>query len=137
MQITPISLDNNHPIIRIIEKDHLSKEIHEISHSADRVDHIVEIVSIKITIQDQIQTNPNFLLKPDPIKILEIEIIQIIDLETLHTIDIEEIPTIGRETIQTIETLDIKKIDHAINLTTDQNTINIKIGHAITHRTKN
>ena len=135
-QITPISLDNNHPIIRIIEKDHLSKEIHEISHSADIVDHIVEIVSIKITIQDQIQTNPNFLLKPDPIKILEIEIIQIIDLETLHTTDIEDIPTIVRETIQTFETLDIKKINHAINLTTDQNTINTKIGHAITHRTK-
>ena len=70
-----------------------------------------------------------------PIPILEIEIIQTIDLETLLTIDIEIIPTTGIETIQTIETLDIKIIDHAIILTTDQNIIVIKIDHATIHRT--
>ena len=50
----------------------------------------------------------------DPNQVLEIEIIQIIDPETLHTTDIEIVLTIGKETSQTIETLDIKKIDHAI-----------------------
>ena len=42
----------------------------------------------------------------------------------------------GIETIQTIETLDIKIIDHAIILTTDQNIIIIKIDHATIHRTE-
>ena len=93
-QITPITLDNNHLIIRIIEEDHHTKEIHEVFHKTDIVDHIVEIVNIKITIEDQIQTNLNFCLMPFPIQFLEIEIIQIITLETLNTIVIEFIPTI-------------------------------------------
>ena len=59
---------------------------------------------------------------------------QIIDQETLHTIAMENIPTIGIETIQTTETLDIKLIDHAIILTTDQKTIIIKIDNAIIYR---
>ena len=84
-----------------------------------------------MTIQDQIQTNLKLHFIPVPIKILETEMFQIIDLETLHTIAIENIPTIGIETIQTIETLDIK---NAIILTTDQNTITIKIDHATIHR---
>ena len=71
-----------------------------------------------------------------PIKTLEIETLQIIDLEILHTIEKEIIPLIGIETIQTIETLDIKIIDHAIILTTDQSIIIIKIDHATLHRTE-
>ena len=67
-QITPITEDNNHPIIRIIEDDHHTKENHEISHKTDIVDRIAEIVSIKITIQNQIQTNLNFRLMPVPFK---------------------------------------------------------------------
>ena len=63
-----------------------------------------------------------------------IENIQTIDLETLHTIAIEIIPAIGIETAQTIETLDIKIIDHATILTTDQNITIIEIDHATTHR---
>ena len=94
-QITQITLDSNHPIIQIIEDDHHTKEIHEISHKTDIVDHIVEVVNIEITIQDQIHTKLNFHLIPVPIQILGIETIQTIDLETLHTFDIEIIPTIG------------------------------------------
>ena len=135
-QTTPITLDNNHPVIQIIEDDQHTKEIHEISLKTDIVDHIVEIVNIEITIQDQIQTNLNYRLIPVPIQIQGIEVIQTIDLETLHTIDIEIIPTIGIETILTIEILHIKIIDHAIILTTDQNIIDIKIDHATIHRTE-
>ena len=125
----------------MIEDDHQIKEIHEISHKTDKVDHIVETVNIEITIQDQIQTDLNFRLMPVPIQLLEIEIIQMIDLETLHTIVIEIISTIGIETIQVIEIIDIKTIDHAIFLTTDQtitnqNIITIRIDHAIIHKTE-
>ena len=136
MQTNPITLDNNHPLMRIIEEDHHTKEIHKISHKTDRVDHIVEIVNIKIIFQDQIQTNLSFCLRPIPIQILEKKIIRKIDLETLHTIDKETIPTIGIETVQTIDTLDIKIIDHAIILTTGQIIIIIKIDHATIHRTE-
>ena len=71
-----------------------------------------------------------------PVLVLEKEIIKIIGLQTFHRIDIEIILTIGIETIQTIKTLDIKLIDHANILTTDQNTTIIKIAHAIIHRTE-
>ena len=54
----------------------------------------------------------------------------------IHTIDIEIIPTIGIETIVTIKILDIKIIDHAINLTTNQNIVVIKSDHATVHRTE-
>ena len=56
-QIAPTTLDNNHPIIQIIEDDHHTKEIHRISHKKGIVDHIVEIVNIKIINQDPIQIN--------------------------------------------------------------------------------
>ena len=46
---------------------------YKISHKTGIVDHIVEIVNIKITIQDQIQINRNFRLMTDPIQILETE----------------------------------------------------------------
>ena len=61
LQITPITLDSNHLIIQIIEHNHHSKEIQKISHKTDIVDPIVEIVNIKITIQNQVQTNPFFV----------------------------------------------------------------------------
>ena len=64
---TPITLDNNHPTIQMIEDNHHTKQIRKISHKTDIVNHIVEIVSIKITIQ----TNPNFRLMPDAIQILK------------------------------------------------------------------
>ena len=92
-QITLNILDNNLPIIRIIEDDQHTKGIHKISHKTD----IVEIVNTEITIQDQIQPNLIFRLMPHPIQILEKEIIQIFDLETFHTIDIEITPTIDRK----------------------------------------
>ena len=117
--MTPITLDNNHFTIQMIEDDHHTKKICKISHKTDIVDHIVEIFSIKITIQDQVQTNPNFRLMPDAMQTLKIGFIQIIDLRTLHTIDMAIFPTIGIETIQIFETLDIKIIDHAIFLRTD------------------
>ena len=94
--------------MQIIEDNHHSKEIQEIFHKTGIVDHIVKIVNIEKTIQDQIQTNLNFHLIPNPIQILGIEIIQTIDLETLRSINIEIIPTIVIETIQKIEILDIK-----------------------------
>ena len=141
LQITEITLDNNHSIIRTIEDDHQINKIHKISHKTDIVDQIVETVNIEITIQDQIQTNLNFCLMPVPIQILEIESNQIIDLETLHIKEIEIIPTIGIETIQMIEILDIKILDHANTPTTDQTIIDrnittIKIDYAIIHRTE-
>ena len=120
----------------MLEDHHHTKKVHRFSQQTSIVDHMVQIVNIKTTIQDKIQINPNFRLWTDPIQILEIENIQIIDLETLHTIDIEIILTIGIETIQTIETLDIKIIDHAIIQKADQNKIIIKIDHAIIQRTE-
>ena len=90
-------------MIRIIEEDHHTKEIHKISHRTDMVDQIVEKVNIEITLQDQIQSNLNFCLMPILIQFLEVEIFQIIDQETLRIIEIEIIPTTGIETIQMIE----------------------------------
>ena len=80
LQITQITLNNNHFIIRIIEDDHQTKEINEISHKTDIVDQTVVIVSIEIISEDHIQIDLNFRLKPVPIQIIEIDIIQMIDL---------------------------------------------------------
>ena len=102
-----------------------NQRFYKISHKIGIVDHIVEIVKIKITNQDQIKINTD--LNRDLIQILDIEFIQLIDLETIHTIVIEIYLTIEIETIQTVETLDINFIDHAIVQTTDQNIIIIKI----------
>ena len=88
-QITQITLENNQIIIRMIEDDHQTKEVHEISHKTDIVDETVETISIEITIQDQIQTDLNFRLIPVPIQILEKDITQLIYLETLHIKEIE------------------------------------------------
>ena len=42
-------------------------QIHLISHKTDIVDQIVEIITIETTIQDRIQADHNFRLKPVPI----------------------------------------------------------------------
>ena len=78
---------------------------------------------------------------PVPIQFLEIEIVQMIEIETFYTKEIEIVPTIGIETIQMMEIIDIKIIDHANILTTDQtitdqNITTSKIDHAIIHRTE-
>ena len=111
--LTQITLQNNHLIIRIIEDDPQTKEIHEISYKTDIVDQTVEIISIEITIQNQIQTDLNFRFIPVPIQVLEIDNIQMIDLESLHIIEIEIIPTIGIEIMQLIEIIKIKTVDHS------------------------
>ena len=108
-QITQIILKNNHFMIRIIEDDHQTKKIYEISHKTDIVNQTVKTISIEKTIQDQIQNDLIFRFIPVPIQTLEIDIIQMIDLETLHIIEIEVIPTMGIETIQKIEIINIKK----------------------------
>ena len=64
-----------------------------------------------------------------------------IDLESLDILETDIIPTRGLETIQMIEIINIKIIDHAIILTTDQtiidqNIITIKVEHATIHRTE-
>ena len=140
-QLTQNTLENIHLKIRNIEDDRQIKATNEISHKTDTVDQTVEIVNIEITIQDQIQTDRKFCIMPVLIHVLEIDIIQLIDLETLYKKEIETIPTIGIEIIQTIEIIDVKIVDHAILLTTnqtilDQNILTIKIDHAIIHRTE-
>ena len=52
-QITQITLNDNHLLIRIIEDDHQTKDIHKISHKTDIVDQTVQIISNEITIQAQ------------------------------------------------------------------------------------
>ena len=103
--ITKITLANNHLKIRTIECNHQTKESHGISHKLDIVDQTVELISIEIIIQDQIQADLSFRLIPVPIQILEILTIPMINLETSndqsdHIIEIEIIPTIGIETVQ-------------------------------------
>ena len=136
LQAIQTTLDNNHLVIKIIEDNHQIKKNPEISHKTDIIDQTVEIVSIEITIQDQIQTDLIFRWIPVPIHILGLDIFQIIDLETLCVIETAIIPTIGMETIQMIE-IDIKIFIHVIILTTDQtikDQITIKRDHAIVHR---
>ena len=112
------------------------KEINEIPHKIDIVDHTVEIPIIEICIHDQIQTDRITRLIPVPIQILGIDTIQMIDQGT-HTIDIEIIPTIGTEVIQIIAINNIT-IDHEVTQTIDQITKDpittiIKIDHEISH----
>ena len=101
-QILQITQETNHPIILVIEVDQQNKEIHEISQKIDIVDQIVKIISIEITIHDQIQTEQNVLI-PVPIQILGIDTIQTIDHETHHTMETETIQTIGIEAIPIIK----------------------------------
>ena len=55
LQITRITLDNNHLRTQIIEDDHQIKEVHETSPKTDIVDQTVEIVNVEITIQSQFE----------------------------------------------------------------------------------
>ena len=119
-QIIQIILEINHLITQTTDDNQRSKKIHIISHKTVIVDQIIEIISTEITIQDRIEADQNFCLKPNPIHSLGIDTIPMIDQETLHIIEIEIIPTIGKQFIQMIETKGIKTKDHVINLTTDQ-----------------
>ena len=100
-QLPPTILDTNHLIIQTIEDDHLTKEIHAIFHKTDIVDQTVELSNIETTIQDRIQADLNFRLKPVSIHTPGIDTIPMIDLETLLIIEIDIIPAIGIESIQT------------------------------------
>ena len=75
IQKTQIILDTIHIIIQTIEDDHQPKKNHEVSHKTDIVDQTVKVISIEITIQDQIQADLNFRLISVPIQILAIEFI--------------------------------------------------------------
>ena len=130
--IVPIALENHSQIAQIIQKsnhlitlttevDHQIKEVHEIPHKIDIIDHRVEKPIIQINIQDQTQTDRIIALIPVPIHILGMETIQMIDQETHHTIDTEIIPTKGTEVIQIIAINNIT-IDHEIIQTIDQIT---------------
>ena len=126
-----------HLITLTTEVDHQIKEIHEIPHKMNIVDHTVEIPIIEIIIHDQTRTDRIIGLIPVPIHILGIDTIQMIDQETHHTIDIEIIPTIGTEVIQIIAINNIT-IDHEIIQTIDQITKDliktiIKIDHQKIH----
>ena len=117
---------------------HQIKEIHEIPHKIDIVDHTVQITITEIIIHNQTQTNRITRLIPVPIHTLGIGIIQKIDQETHHTIDTEIIPTTGTEVTQIIEINNII-IDHEITQTIDQITEDqiitiIKIDQEIIHK---
>ena len=136
-QVIQIIQETNHLIT--LEADHQDKEVHKISHKIDIVDQIVKIISIETTILDQIQTDENIRLIPDPTQTLGIDTIQTIDHETHLTIEAGIVLTIRKEVIQRIEINVIKTIDHEIIQTTDQIikdpiTITIKINHVITRK---
>ena len=114
-QIVQIIQENNHLITLVTEVDHQKKEFQESSQKIDIVDQIVSIISIEITIHNQIQTEENIRLIPVPIQILGIDI----DHETHHTVETETIQTIGIEVIQIIEINGFKTIDHETIHTTD------------------
>ena len=119
-QLIQIILEVNQLIIQTTEDNHQTKEIHVISHKIDIVDQIVEITSMETSIQDRIQADRSFRVKPVPIHTLGIDTFPMIDQENLRTIEIKIIPKIGIETIQMIEIKDFKTIDHVIFLTTDK-----------------
>ena len=112
-QIAQTIQEINQIIILTTEVDYQIKEIHEIPHNIDIVDHTVEITIIEIIIHVQTQTDRTIRLIPFPIHILGIDTTQMIDQEIHHTIDIEIVPTIGTEVIQIIE-ISNKIIDHEI-----------------------
>ena len=118
-QIAQIIQEINHLITLTTEVDHQIKEIHEIPHKTDIVDHTVEKLNIEITDHHQTQIDRTIRLIKAPIHILGIDNIQIIDQETHRAIDTEIIPTIETKAIQIVEINDII-IDHEIIQTTDQ-----------------
>ena len=121
-QIAQIIQEINYLIPLTTELDHQIKEIHEIPHKIDIVDHTVQIHIIEIIIHDQTQTDRIIRLIPVLIHILGLDTIQMIDQETHHTtIHTEIISTIGTEVIQIIEINNIT-IDHEIIQTIDQIT---------------
>ena len=117
-QINQIIEETNHPIILVIEIDHQNKENYENSHKIDIVDQIVKIISMEITIHNQIQTEQNCLISV-PIQILGIDTIQTIDHETHHTIETETIQTKEIGVIPIIEINVTKTVDQEIIHTAD------------------
>ena len=75
-QIAQFIQEINHFIIVTTEVDHQIKEICEILHKTDMVDHRIEILNIEIIIDDQTQIYRTILLIPVPIYTLEIDTIQ-------------------------------------------------------------
>ena len=136
-QIAQTIQEINHPITLTTDVDHQIKEIHEIPHKIDIVDHTVKITIIEIFIHDQTQTDTITRLKPVPIHTLGIDTIQMIDQETHHTIDIEIIPTIEREVIQIIAinniTIDHEIIQKIVQITKDLIITINKIDYEKTH----
>ena len=88
--LTITALANNHLINLFIEEDLQLKEIHKKSHKIYTADQIVKIISIEITIQDQIQkeTIIRASLKTVPIQTFIIDTIQMIEPETSYTIGV-------------------------------------------------
>ena len=137
-QVAQTIQEINHLISLTTEADHQIKEIHEIPHNIDIVDHTVEITLIEIIIHVQTQTDSTIRLIPVPIHILGIDTTQMIDQEIHHTIDIEFVPTIGTEVIQIIEIsniiIDYEIIQTTDQITKDQITTIIKTDHEIIHK---
>ena len=123
-----ITQETNHPIILVIEVDHQNKETNEISHKIDIVDQIVKIISIEITIHDQIQTEQNSI---DTIQTINHEIHHTIETETIQTIGIKFIQTIKINVNKTIEQETIHTTDPIIN---ERITITTIIDHEIIHK---
>ena len=88
-QIGQIIQETNHFIILTTEIDHQTKEIQEIHHRTDIVDHTLETLNIEIFIGDQTQIDQTILLIPIPIHSLEIDTNHLTDHETHRTIEIE------------------------------------------------
>ena len=102
------------------------KEIHKISRIIDTV----KTINIKITIQDQTQTEVTNQIITETVQTQtpEIDIIQLTVLEISHVIE--------TETIQTTGTENIKITDHETNQTIDQTIIIITIDHVTNLRIK-
>ena len=136
-QIIQITQETNRPITLIIEVYHQNKEIHEISHKTDIVGQIAKITTIETTINDQIQTEENFLITV-PIHILGLDTIQTIDYVIHHIIEKETTQITEIEVIQITETNVTKTLDQETTPTTDliiKETITITIiGQETTHK---
>ena len=138
-QLAQIIQEINHLITLTTEVDHQIKEIHEIPHKTDIVDHTAKILNIEIIIHDQTQKDRFFRLIPVHIHILGLDNIQMTDQETDRTTNIEIIQTIETEAIQIIA-INVIIIDHEIIQTADQITKDliitiIKIDHEKIHKT--
>ena len=118
-QVIQTNQETNHHLTQFIEVDPQNKEIHEVFHKKDIVDHTVEIIENEKTIHHRIRTEENCLI-PVAIQTLGIDAIPTIDHEIHHTIEIETIPTIEMEAIQITEISITQTTDQEITHTIDQ-----------------